>query len=203
MPSFTKLALATAALLGNAAGIRIGLEGVPQTCTSNIRRMSSAHNRGDFAKHINSGTPYTDPEFTPDESSLFWRKHLWSAKMAKTYLKKVNGWSRPSKLVKSPSLWGNKGVKPAGTNQGLLGDCWFLASASAIAETPARIHKIFTNKNYPKSGIFEVTFYHMGMPFKEVVDDRIPTHEGKDKRYTNFGIKRPVNSKPSKNGAWW
>jgi hypothetical protein len=36
-----------------------------------------------------------------------------------------------------------------------------------------------------------------------VVDDTLPTHEGKDKRYTNFGEILPVNSRPSTNGAWW
>jgi len=48
-----------------------------------------------------------------------------------------------------------------------------------------------------------VTFYHEGTPVKITIDDRIPIEEGMDKRYTNFGIKNPVNSKMSKNGAWW
>lgn len=123
--------------------------------------------------------------------------------MPKRYKKRVTGWARPSELVKNPSLFGSKGVKPAGTNQGSLGDCWFLASAAALAEWPERIHKIFTNKAYSKEGIFEVNLFHMGEPFKEVVDDRLPIREGKDRRYTNFGIKTPVNARVSVNGAWW
>lgn len=69
-----------------------------------------------------------------------------------------------------------------------------LASAAALAEKPERIKKLFTNRSYSKAGIFELTFYHMGHPMKEVVDDRIPINEGKDKRYTNYGVKRPVNT---------
>jgi len=36
----------------------------------------------------------------------------------------------------------------------MLGDCWFLASAAALAEHPDRIKKIFTNKKYDSAGIF-------------------------------------------------
>ena len=43
----------------------------------------------------------------------------------------------------------------------------------------------------------------MGEPVKEVVDDRIPISEGKDKKYTNYGVKSTINAGPSKNGAWW
>jgi len=44
----------------------------------------------------------------------------------------------------SPSLWGSKGVRPDGIRQGMLGDCWMLAAASALGEFPDRVKKIFT-----------------------------------------------------------
>jgi len=43
----------------------------------------------------------------------------------------------------------------------------------------------------------------MTKPVKITVDDRLPINEGTDKGYTNFGIKRPVDTKESKNHAWW
>jgi hypothetical protein len=43
----------------------------------------------------------------------------------------------------------------------------------------------------------------MGEWIKITVDDRIPIYEGMDPGYTNYGIKKPVNSKMSANGAWW
>lgn len=55
------------------------------------------------------------------------------------------GFKRPTELPKSsggsktPSLWGTKGILPLAIDQGSIGDCWFLSSASAIAETPSRI----------------------------------------------------------------
>ena len=54
----------------------------------------------------------------------------------------ISGWKRPSEMDDSGaaySLWGSQGVLPQGTSQGGLGDCWFLASCAALAETPARI----------------------------------------------------------------
>jgi len=38
--------------------------------------------------------------------------------------------------------------------QGELGDCWFLASAAALAEYPDRIRRIFKNQEYSAEGIF-------------------------------------------------
>jgi hypothetical protein len=57
-----------------------------------------------------------------------------------------------------PSLWGSKGVRPDGVVQGELGDCWFLATMSALAENPDRIKNIFTNNEFTdrasKNGAF-------------------------------------------------
>ena len=53
------------------------------------------------------------------------------------YLKaKIQAWKRPSQLTKSPSLWGKKGIQATGIDQGALGDCYFLAALSALAEHP-------------------------------------------------------------------
>lgn len=37
-------------------------------------------------------------------------------------------------------------IQPADVQQGNVGDCYFLASISSIAENPGRINKIFDNK---------------------------------------------------------
>ena len=52
----------------------------------------------------------------------------------------------------NPSLWGDKGVLPLAAVQGSVGDCWFLAAAAAVAETPSRIYSLFENTSYPKNG---------------------------------------------------
>jgi hypothetical protein len=102
---------------------------------------------------------------------------------------------RPSEIEKkgAPSLWGSLGVKPNGINQGGLGDCWFLAAASAIAEKPSRLQKIFVNTDYPAEGIFELNMFFSGRPTTVVVDDRLPV--------TSWGS--PSFTGKSTNGAWW
>ena len=63
----------------------------------------------------------------------------------------VEKWVRPKDLLdgKTPNLWGEKGVLPAGVKQGQLGDCWFLAAASAIANVgPGLGEVIGPNGNY-------------------------------------------------------
>jgi hypothetical protein len=97
-------------------------------------------------------------------------------------------------LIKgTPNLWGEKGVLPAGVKQGKLGDCWFLASAAAIAEHPNRIQSIFKNSEYPSNGIFDISLYHMGSKVSVNIDDRLPLAP-------NGAL---VNSQMSINKAWW
>lgn len=61
-----------------------------------------------------------------------------------------------------------------GVVQGMVGDCWFLAAASAVAATPSRIHSVFENKSYPKNGAFQINFHIDGKRQKVIIDDRLP-----------------------------
>lgn len=99
---------------------------------------------------------------------------------------------RPSELSKTGSLWGSTGVVPDGVNQGSLGDCWFLAGASAIAEFPDRLKKIVTNSEMSNSGVYEFNFFSKGWPKKVTIDDRLPTIGG-----------AIINTKQGRNGSWW
>ena len=78
-------------------------------------------------------------------------------------------------------------MKPAGINQGMLGDCWFLAACASLAEYPERIKRIFSNTHYSDVGIFKLNFWLDDKQVPIVVDDRLP-----------IGL-----SRRSKNGAWW
>ena len=78
---------------------------------------------------------------------------------------------------RAPSLWGEKGVQPTGVRQGLLGDCWILGSAAALAEHPERVKRIFTEKEYDQEGIFELTLWHKGANHEVIVDDRFPMYQ--------------------------
>ena len=75
---------------------------------------------------------------------MYWDDFLIDYEMYDKGYKDVSEWVRPKDWVSGkPSLWGEKGILPDGVIQGMLGDCWFLAAASALAEYPERIRKIF------------------------------------------------------------
>ena len=156
---FSKLLLTTAAISSSQA-IRLGFLGDKADtamCSYNVDRMMSGNNDDDFNEYSGGSDLYVDATFPADQSSLFWMQFRRDNEIPQLYLNEVKGWARPSAMEKGdhdPILWGNKGILPNGINQLRLGDCWFLASAAAIAEYPERIKKIFTNTEYDSAGIF-------------------------------------------------
>lgn len=68
-------------------------------------------------------------------------------------------------------------------NQGEIGDCWFLAPLASLAENEHCFNKVvptgqdFGGRNYV--GMFRFRFYRFGEWFEVVVDDRLPTRQGK------------------------
>ena len=91
-------------------------------------------------------------------------------------------------------MWGYKGILPAGVKQGDLGDCWLLSAASALAENPERIKKLFDNEEYSANGMFTVNFFLRGKPIKVTIDDRLPYSDNMDML---------VNARKSDNSAYW
>jgi hypothetical protein len=89
-----------------------------------------------------------DTDFPADASSLFWKGHLREDTefIARRYETKIKNWKRPQSLIEegqTPSLWGASDVNPDAVQQGRLGDSWFLSAATALAEYPHRVKKLF------------------------------------------------------------
>jgi hypothetical protein len=143
-------------------------------CTLNLERLYSDESSKVFDQFNSKGKPFEDADFPAGQSSLFWDSQIEydqpgnTSDVIRVYKHKVDSWARPSEIVKggAPDLWGSQGVQPAAVQQGMLGDCWFLAAAAALAEFPDRVKKIFTNKDYSKEGIFEVVFNVKGEEVK-------------------------------------
>ena len=66
------------------------------------------------------------------------------------------------------------GIEPNDINQGQLGDCYFLAALSSLAEFPDRVQALFHTKEINKAGIYLVRFYINGNEMPVVVDDHLP-----------------------------
>ena len=60
--------------------------------------------------------------------------------------------------------------------QGVIGNCWFMAAASALAEKPGRLEKIFLNTSDRLNpyGIYGINFYSLGVPHTVIIDDFLP-----------------------------
>ncbi len=63
---------------------------------------------------------------------------------------------------------------PTDVRQGALGNCWFMAAASALAEKPKRLETIFLNQELNQNGIYAVNVYTLGVPHTVIVDDFVP-----------------------------
>jgi hypothetical protein len=77
-----------------------------------------------------------------------------------------------------------------------LGDCWFLASASSVAENEDRILKIMSDREWNEQGIFRFKFWVKDSWMGINVDERLPVMEWGDSYI-------PWATNPSTLGAWW
>ena len=135
----------------------------PHSCMTTNERMKT--DVDDFWSILGSGNQYTDSDFTADQSALWW------ADMGETNDKWAStSWARASSMT--GTLFG-EGISVDDINQGYIGNCWFMAAASAIAEKPDRLESVFLNTDNEMNaeGIYAVNFYALGVPHTVVVDD--------------------------------
>lgn len=73
-------------------------------------------------------------------------------------------------------FWGTDGISPMDVRQGAIGNCWFMATASALAEKPNRLERVFLDKSgkMRESGIYGMNIYTLGVPHSVVIDDYLP-----------------------------
>lgn len=80
-------------------------------------------------------------------------------------LKDLNILKEPKEIKENPEILAEDVV------QGGLGDCYFLSSIAALAETPTKIKKLFKSLTFNNQGYFEVVVYLHGEPISVFVDD--------------------------------
>lgn len=87
-------------------------------------------------------------------------------------------WQRLSEMYKDPQVF-HDGITPNDINQGELGNCYFLAVLSAMAEIPERVQACFHTKEPNSAGIYLMSFYINGTVTPVIVDDYVPAKDGK------------------------
>ncbi|KAI3356162.1 hypothetical protein L3Q82_017417, partial [Scortum barcoo] len=117
---------------------------------------------------------YTDEMFPPDRNSI------GEGVLSPTNLARVV-WLRPAKLVPNPSF-AVDGVSRFDFGQGLVGDCWFLAAIGALTFQNNILKQVVPfeqtfDEDY--CGLFHFKFWRFGVWVDVIIDDKLPTIDGK------------------------
>ncbi|XP_068571861.1 calpain-5-like [Cebidichthys violaceus] len=119
---------------------------------------------------------FEDPEFPATNSSLYFKKP------PPGYVE----WKRPGEISSEPHLF-VKGISSHDLNQGVVGNCWFVAACSCLALKPNLWKKVIPDhatqewdQKHPENyaGIFHFQFWVFGEWMDVVVDDQLPTVNG-------------------------
>ncbi|XP_077788472.1 calpain-12 isoform X1 [Podarcis muralis] len=128
---------------------------------------------------LQQGSLFVDPDFKPSPESLGYNKLGPGSKKAQGVV-----WQRPKDICK-PQVprFICEGMNRTDVRQGKLGDCWFLAATASLTLYPHILHRVvpqsqsFETADY--AGIFHFQFWQYGQWVDVVVDDFLPTVNGK------------------------
>ncbi|XP_020783915.2 calpain-1 catalytic subunit-like [Boleophthalmus pectinirostris] len=117
---------------------------------------------------------YIDDKFPPDTRSIG-DGILKSSDMNKVV------WVRPHKIVPNPSFVVD-GITRFDFGQGIVGNCWFLASIGAVTlQEPILAQIIPKDQTFDEDycGLFHFRFWRFGRWVDVVIDDKLPTIKGR------------------------
>lgn len=161
-----------------------------KTCSSGLERSKhgSSNTWATFEKSQEGHHQWKDPQFTADDTSMQWGKkfgfdtggpppkHMEWLRPNQFKGNSTNDAGRVYAFNSEPSLYGSLDKpEPQGIHQYGLGDCWFLAAVSALAERPERIERIIWNENFNANGAFRFYFWLKNKWYPVNIDDRLPS----------------------------
>ena len=136
-----------------------------------VKKLSSSQNS---PRAASGEQGWTDPVFPPNIHSIV--NKYCSKERAKRMNKEVE-WKRASEIWDRPRLFCD-GIQPTDVVQGMLGDCYFLAVLSSLAEHPDRILALIEATKVSGNGRYELNFFVNGMITSVEVDDYFPVKKG-------------------------
>ena len=120
--------------------------------------------------------PFTDPDFPPNDVSLYGPNMTESFKAVDT---KELAWVRARTLATSSSSTRmfSHTVQSASSQdiiQGALGDCWFLSALAVVAEREGLLERIILTHEANEEGVYSFRFCMGGQWVVVTVDDYLP-----------------------------
>ncbi|TNN80429.1 Calpain-9 [Liparis tanakae] len=122
---------------------------------------------------LKSGELFADPTFPPEQTSIGTPEDPDPKKAIK--------WKRPKEISEN-ALFVEGTTGTTDICQGQLGNCWLLAALSCLTMHPTLFVKVVPphqSLSKPYAGIFHFRFWQYGEWVEVVVDDRLPTREGR------------------------
>ncbi|XP_078464524.1 calpain-9-like isoform X1 [Lampetra planeri] len=121
---------------------------------------------------------FTDDLFPPEAASLGYAELGAGSKLARAVV-----WRRPHEICKNPEFIVDDASR-FDLCQGEIGDCWFLAALASLTLHPRLLERVLPSQQSFSAvdgyaGIFRFRFWQYGKWVEVVIDDRLPTVNGK------------------------
>lgn len=146
-----------------AKGVKCHLDDLAELLTTSGKYKTA------LAQIEETGKLFVDPEFNHDAQSLYGHSEDFNRRNQMNAF----SWNRSDVYFgDNPSVY--ETLSTGDIIQGQLGDCYYLAAISSIAEHPERLKRLFLTKTNEKNGLFAVALCVNGVWEEVILDDYAP-----------------------------